>query len=592
MVDLASLRGRDLATAVNLPIAEGQTSAWINAAFDQPTTVAALTLGLSSPADVEIQASDDGFHFQLLLRAPADKSEHPSPEQTYAFAATRARIYRVVLTAPAPKPLFPDLPARLAKQPTPVRTFAITRLALCGGARVNRFESKAGFQSTLDSGPLDTPPAAPNASIASGDVLDLTDKLQPGGRLRWTPTSGNWTVLRFGWSLTGQTNGPAEKKDTGLEVDKLDPTLVRGYLEHYLSMYQAAVGGQLGAATVQNLLTDSWEAGVQNWTPTLLAQFKTRRGYDPLPYLPALAGRVVADASISDRFLWDFHRTLQELLADNHYGVLQQVLHEHAMGYYTEAQGDTPRAIGDGMTIKSRADIPTGEFWYRPFATASGQPSLKADLKEAASAAHVYGKPLAAAESLTVAAGSDPWAFSPAMLKPVADEIFAHGINRILLHESHHQPLLNKEPGLTMGFFGQFFNRGDTWAEEASAWVSYLSRTSFLLQQGQFAADIALFYGEDRNLTEINYDRFTSGAPEGYGYDYINPEALMTLLSVSDGCLVTPSGMRYRVLYIPAYVTRLTLPAMRKLRNLVASGAVLVAQKPIGGLGMTPMFWP
>jgi (4-O-methyl)-D-glucuronate---lignin esterase len=585
-IDLSPLRSGDLASAVNLPIAEGEVSAWIDASFDRPTTLAALTLGLGAAADVEIQASEDGSNFRRLLRASADQSESPSPQQTYAFAATSAKVFRIVLTAPPPRPLFPDLPARLSKRPERARSFALTRLTLTGGARVNRFESKAGFQPTIDSAPAAIPNAAPDAVVPSGGAINLTDHLDSAGRLRWTPPAGSWTVLRFGWSLTGQTNGPAEAKDTGLEVDKLDPAVVRGYLEHYLSLYRDAVGAELGAASVQNLLTDSWEAGVQNWTPALLAEFKARRGYDPIPYLPVLAGRVVSNASTSDRFLWDFRRTLKDLLADNHYGVLRQVLQEHGMGYYTEAQGDNPRAIGDGMTMKSRADIPTAEFWYRPFATAVGQPSLKADLKEAASAAHVYGRPLAAAESLTVAAGSDPWAFSPAMLKPVADEIFAQGINRILLHESHHQPLLNQEPGLTMGFFGQFFNRNETWAEEAGAWVSYLSRTSFLLQQGTFVADVAYFYGEDRNLTELYNDRFNGDVPEGYGYDYINPEALMTLLSVSDGSLATPSGMRYRVLYIPAYVTRLTLPAIRKLRDLVASGAVLVGPKTLGGLGI------
>jgi hypothetical protein len=284
--------------------------------------------------------------------------------------------------------------------------------------------------------------------------------------------------------------------------------------------------------------------------------------------------------------LWDFHRTLKEALADNHYGVIAQVLHERGMGYYTEAQGDTPREIGDGLAIKSRADIPTAEYWYRAFATAPGQPSLKADLREAASAAHLYGKPLAAAESLTVAAGSDPWAFSPAMLKPVIDEIFASGINRILLHESHHQPLLREAPGLTLGFFGQFFNRNDTWAEHAGGWIQYLSRSSYLLQQGSYVADIAYFYGEERNLTEIYLDRFAHDVPDGYGYDYLNAEALLSLTPLSEGAVAAPSGMRYRVLFVPAAVRRYSLPVLRKLRDLVAGGAVLVAARPQGGLGL------
>jgi hypothetical protein len=585
-IDLSPLKDADLANTVELPIREGTATAWVQAAFDGPTTLAGLTLGLGTAANVEVQTSDDGIHFRRVVSAAADPAETPAPQQTYAFPASTGKVFRVLLTAPPPKSPLPDLPPGSSLAPPPLRAFAITRLNFSGGARVDRFESRAGFQSTVDPAAGSTPSAATNAVIPINGVVDLTGQLQSDGRLAWTPPRGKWTVLRFGWSLTGQTNGPAEPTDTGLEVDKLDPTLVRDYLERYLELYRSAMGATLDASNVQNLLTDSWEAGVQNWTSTLLTQFKARRGYDPMPFMPVLAGRVVADSATSERFIWDFHRTLKEILADNHQGVLAQVLHEHGMGYYTEAQGDTPRAIGDGMTMKARSDIPTAEFWYRPFAADPGQPSLKADLEEAASASHVYGKKLAASESLTVAAGSDPWSFSPAMMKPVADEIFAHGINRILIHESHHQPLIDSEPGLVMGFFGQYFNRNDTWAPEAGAWVSYLARTSYLLQRGQFVADVAYFYGEERNLTERYQHQFELGIPQGYAHDFINPEALMTLLSVKDGRLITPSGMSYRVLYLPSYVTRLTLPAMSKIRDLVAAGAVLVGKKPVGGLGI------
>jgi hypothetical protein len=172
------------------------------------------------------------------------------------------------------------------------------------------------------------------------------------------------------------------------------------------------------------------------------------------------------------------------------------------------------------------------------------------------------------------------------MLKPVVDEIFARGVNRILLHESHMQPLVDAKPGLGLYIFGQYFNRNETWAEKAAPWVSYLSRTSYMLQQGQYVADVAYFYGETHNLTELFKDRVNTDVPKGYAYDYINPEALLTLLSVRDGRLVTPSGMSYRVLFLPDTVRRLSLPALRKIRTLVADGAVLVAQRPEGGLGM------
>ncbi len=402
----------------------------------------------------------------------------------------------------------------------------------------------------------------------------------------WTPPPGRWTILRFGGSLTGQTNGPAEADATGLEADKLDPQAMRRYVDTYLQQYDQALAGRLETKGVQTLLTDSWEAGFQNWTPSLLAEFKRRRGYDATPYLPALAGRVIESRAASDAFLWDYRLTLKELLADAHYGVLRDALHARGLAYYSEAQGDTPRAIGDGLAMKARSDIPTAEFWVRPFATAPGQPSLRADLEEAASAAHLYGKPLAAAESMTVAAVDDPWSFSPRTLKPVVDEIFARGINRIIIHESHAQPLVDAKPGLEMLIFGQTFNRNEAWAEEAKPWVDYLSRTSHLLQQGRFVADIAYFYGEERNLTERDFKRFERRAPDGYHYDNVNRDALLKLFSVRGGALVTPSGMRYRLLLLPPDADRLSLPVLRKIQALVTAGAVVVGPKPVAGLGL------
>lgn len=586
-LDLTPIATPALAGAIGLPFLDGDKTAWVQATYDRPATLSAIALGSKAPAEVEILVSDDGHDFRSILRAAPDTAEHPAPQRTYAFKPVSGRVFRVVLTAPAPAPPLPDTPAFLFGPPKAAKGFELTRLSFEQGARIDRFEAKAGFQSTLGDQPDASPAEAANVgAIAASRVIDLTSKMGPDGRLAWTPPVGSWTVLRFGWSLTGATNGPAEPEATGLEVDKLDAAAVGRYIDAYLKLYDEATGGKLGASGVENLLTDSWEAGVQNWTPGLLKAFQERRGYDPTPFLPVLAGRVVESAAASDRFLWDYRQTLKDLLADNHYAVLAKALHARGMGYYSEAQGDTPRAIGDGMTMKSRADIPTAEYWYRPFATAPGQPSLKADLLEAASVAHVYGRPFVAAESLTVAATNDMWGFAPAMLKPVADEIFAHGVNRILMHESHQQPFVDGKPGLAMAFFGQFFNRNDTWAEQAGPWVEYLSRTSYLLQQGRDVSDVAYFYGEERNLTELFHMRFNTDVPEGYRYDYINPDGLRTQLAVEDGRLISKGGAHYRVLYMPAHVTHLTLPTLRKLASLVNEGAILVGARPIGGLGL------
>lgn len=585
-VDLASLQSGEFTAKVRLAAGGLQGFAWVQANYTAPVSISAVTLGLPKGANVEVLASNDGKIFRLVATSLIESPEvltHPLVQQTFAIPETRTRFIRIVLRPVAQPAALPMGPGPQPKAPPPASIVEISKVAFHAAPRVDRFEAKAGFQPSLTG---DRPGmSTASGAIPLGRVLDITEKLDRDGRLTWTPPKGEWTVLRFGWSLTGQVNGPAEREATGLEVDKLDAGAVRRYIDHYLGMYEKATGGLLGANGIQTVLTDSWEAGVQNWTPAMRAEFRKRRGYDLVSFMPVLAGRVVESATTSDRFLWDYRQTLKELVADNHHAVLADAIHSRGMTFYTEAQGDTPRAIADGMTLKSRSDIPTAEYWFRPFAAGPGQFSLKADMEEAASAAHIYGKPLAAAEAFTVAAMSDPWAFSPRMLKPVADEIFVRGINRIIVHDSHHQPLVDKKPGLMLGIFGQFFNRNDTWAEDAKPWVDYLARTSHLLQQGHFVADVAYYYGEERNLTELFRDRLNTDVPQGYRYDYINREALLTLLSVKDGRIVTPSGMSYGVLYMPEHVTRFTLPAIRKIRELVAAGAVIVGPKPTGGLG-------
>jgi hypothetical protein len=579
---LAGVTG-DLTKVVRLPIGDQGLS--IDIDLGRAQTIRAATVAIDTgqarwPA-LEFLASDDGRSFRSVRAVSASDAENPVAQQTFALPATTARFVRVHLDRPPAGRALVGLPPGIPNPRAP-NEMGIRMVTVHGSPRVDQYEAKAGFQSIVDR--RDAP--AQDKGVPLADVIDLTSRLRPGGILDWTPPKGRWTILRFGWSLTGQTNGPAEPSATGLEVDKLDPAAVRAYLDGLFALYRDRSGVALGANGVNALLTDSWEAGVQNWTPSILADFKRLRGYDPMPWLPVLAGHVVENSARSEAFLFDFRQTLKELVVQSHYAVLASEAHRNGMIYYTEVQGDTPRAITDGLTAKAQSDIPTGEFWYRPFATDPGQPSLVADLREAASAAHIYGKKLVAAESLTVAAGSDPWAFSPAMLKPVADQIFAEGVNRILLHESHLQPFVDKKPGLTMAFFGQFFNRNDTWAERAKPWIDYLARSSWMLQQGQYVADIACFYGEEENLTQRFEHEADKAVPEGYGYDYVSADALLNRMSVHDGSIVTDSGMAYRVLYVPDYVTRMTLPVVRKLAELVNAGGTVVAKRPQAGLGM------
>jgi hypothetical protein len=387
-------------------------------------------------------------------------------------------------------------------------------------------------------------------------------------------------VLRFGYSLLGITNHPATAEATGLEVDKLDRRYVKAYFDTYLDSYKETVGADMmGQRGIRYVINDSWEAGSQNWTDNMIDQFKKRRGYDPVPWMPVLTGQVVGSAEASDRFLWDFRKTIADLIADEHYGQLEATLHERGMGHYGESHESGRAYVADGMEVKKFNEVPMSAMWTQTPGVNKEQYGYNADDRESASVAHIYGQNLAAAESMTAAAA--PWAWSPATLKPTADQEFLNGINRIVVHESAHQPLVGKgtAPGLTLGPFGQWFNRNETWAEEAGAWVDYLARTSFLLQQGHFGADLIYFYGEDSNLTAIFANK-SPNVPAGFGFDYVNADALIHELSVKDGQIVTPGGMTYHVLGLDQYSRHMSLPVLRAIDKLVEDGAVVAGPKP------------
>jgi hypothetical protein len=591
-IDASLLSDGDLVKAVALPMAPIGEKAWIQYEFPEPQTIRALTIVLGGRSPFEgfmpqggesgraLEASDDGQTFHEVVSIPRGGST----EHTISFAPVTAKFFRVTIkTLPRPHSPFDDFdPESLGMSiPKPPTEYFIAELVLHAGARVNRFEEKAAFNTQPDLYQFATLPVAPSAAVAKSDVVDLTAKMHADGTLDWTPPAGNWVILRFGYSLLGITNHPATPEATGLEVDKLNRTYVKNYMNTYLDSYKETVGADyMGKRGLRYVVNDSWEAGSQNWTDDMIAKFKQRRGYDPLPWIPVLTGRVVESAEASDKFLWDFRKTIGDLIADEHYGQLEATLHERGMGHYGESHEGGRAFVADGMEVKKFNEVPMSAMWTQLPGVNKEQYGYNADDRESASVAHIYGQNLAAAESLTSCDARAAWAWSPATLKPTADMELLNGINRFVIHESAHQPLVGKAPGMTLGPCGQWFNRNDTWAEEAGPWIQYIARSSFLLQQGHYGADVIYFYGEDSNLTAI-FDAKSPDVPAGYGFDYINADALIHELNAADGRITTKSGMDYRVLALDPYSQHMSLPVLRAIHKLVEDGAVVAGAKPI-----------
>jgi len=592
-LDGTALGDGDLETGIDL-VSVADKPPMLEFTYAEPQTVRSARLFMPGAAtafsdgayEPKLEASDD----RNTWREVASFSLATVPT-TIGFAPVRARFFRVRFD-PANKvvsagfaPQVPgvdfggmlkslgDLSGSLFGKPK-----RITELSLSSEDRVDRFETKAGFQVSRDYFAL--PMDIAGEGIAPGRVIDLTSRMASDGTLNWRPPAGRWRVVRMGYSLTGKTNHPAPREATGLEVDKLDGSAVRRYLEHYIGTYKDAAGADMvGKQGVQALVTDSIEVGGFNWTPQMIEKFKRLRGYDPVPWLPTLTGIIVGSRDQSDRFLFDFRRTLADLIASEHYGVVAQVAHENGLKVYGEALESGRPSLGDDMAMRRNADIPMAALWTYP-AHVGPNPSYVADVKGAASVAHIYGQNLVAAESMT--AVFSPWGFSPADLKRVIDLEFVTGVNRPIVHTSVHVPTEDKKPGLSLAVFGQYFNRNETWAEMAKPWVDYMARNALMLQQGRNVADIAYFYGEEAPLTGLYRTALVADAPQSVAYDFLNFDALNGALENDGTELVTPGGARYRAIYLGGSSSRMTLPALRKLAALVEGGATLIGKKPIG----------
>lgn len=592
-VDAGALVDEDAKTTVAVPRGSTDQPGSVTLTYARPTTIRSATLFMpgalppfGDPLFQPVLEVADGAGWRTIATLPLG-----TVPTTISFAPITARAFRLVLgpnTAPpriglgAPAPgavvdgLFPSGP--------PATSAAVAQLRLSGEARIDRFEAKAGFVTVPNYYALSA--AVPEtAGIDPARVIDLTARMRPDGTLDWAAPKGRWRIVRLGATLLGTTNHPATAEATGLEVDKYDGAAVARYLKHYIGMYRTAAGADLvGARGVRAIVTDSFEAGDANWTPLMLAQFERLRGYDPRPWLPALTGAVIGSRTRSDAFLYDYRRTLADLLASEHYGTIARISHAAGLKVYGEALEDGRPALGDDIAMRRHADVPMAAMWTYDRA-GKPRPTLIGDVRGAASVAHLYGQNIVAAESFT--SGLAPWAFAPADLKRVVDLEFASGINRPVIHTSVHQPVDDKLPGLSLAIFGQYFNRHESWAELARPWIDYIARSSYLLQQGRNVADVAYFYGEEAPLTALFARAPLADTPTRYGYDFVNADALTQSLSVENGSLVSPGGARYRAIYLGGSAQRMTLPVLRRLAALVEQGATLIGDAPTGSPALT-----
>ncbi len=560
---------------------------WIQYKFEQPFVCRSIKIrvrGIAFQAyRLLIEVSNDGQHFHSIGRLKPARSgwqDFAVPEATFSIPAVKARYYRFVFDPSGTEPGSEDLDAAKWKP-----TFKLTGIHLFSKPQINQYEGKSGmvWRIAERTSKKEIPDSL---CVSEKDLLNITKYLDDSGRLKWKVPEGNWTILRMGHTSTGQKNstGGAAK---GLECDKFNPEAVRLQFRNWFGKIYNKLGDSLAVDVLKVFHVDSWECGSQNWSPIFRKSFIKYCGYDPLKFLPAMAGVPIQSTKVSEKFLYDVRSTISKLISENFFGTLKDLAHQKNCLF--SAESVAPTMVNDNMSQFSNVDIPMGEFWLR--SPTHDKPN---DILDAISGGHVYGKNIIGSESFTEL--RIEWDEYPGMLKTLLDRNFALGINRIVYHVFAENPWLNRKPGMTLNGVGLYFQRDQTWWKPGKAWVKYAQRCQNLLQKGHPVVDLAAYtgwelprrallpdrllpvipgiYGQDRvdrekkrlankgePLQKIPRD-VTSSANiynpinwinplRGYHYDSFNEDVLLHDAWVEDGQIILPGGMQYRLLIIP-----------------------------------------
>ncbi|MBF9221234.1 glycosyl hydrolase [Hymenobacter ruricola] len=618
----SSLTGENLdliATPGNKKGFKTSETGWIQYAFDQPFTCRSIRIrsnGYNYQANrLRVEVSNDGRTFRELTRLQPPRSGwQDSSAVTHALPATTAQFFRFGYDPAGSEPGAEDLDAAKWKQ-----SLKVSEIQLSGEARIHQFEGKNGDVWRVSQ--RTTPAQLPNAQcVPLGNVINLTDKLDANGRLTWTAPLGRWTILRMGHTSTGQINTTGGG-GRGLECDKFNPAAVSLQFDKWFGEAVRQGGPELAARVLKVFHVDSWECGSQNWSQNFPAEFKQRRGYDLLPWLPVMAGVPLASADQSERVLSDVRQTIAELVNDKFYVTLKDLA--HAKGCTFSAEAIAPTMVSDGLLHYQHADVPMGEFWLR--SPTHDKPN---DMLDAVSGAHIYGKNIVQAEAFTELKLA--WDEHPGMLKALQDRNYALGVNRLVYHVFVHNPWLDRKPGMTLSGIGLFFQRDQTWWKPGRAWVDYARRCQALLQLGRPVVDVAVFTGEDTprravlpnhlvdDLSGIfgpqavaaEHQRLANAGlpmweqPEkvsasanmetadmlvdplhGYKYDSFNKDALLRLAKVENGRIVLPGGASYGLLVVPGALkmspdsTTMSPQVAKKIQELAEEGAIIMLDK-------------
>lgn len=401
--------------------------------------------------------------------------------------------------------------------------------------------------------------APDNTIIPYDKIIDLTPLLSADGQLEWDVPAGEWTIIRFGHQWTGSCIGPVTDKVIGPETDKLNKEATRYHVRHIVQQLKAA--GRENAFDMIHI--DSWEGGGQNWTPGFEEIFREKRGYDIRPWMPVLTGRIINSLQETERFLYDLRHTISEMFIENYVQEFQKLLHAEGLKFSYECY-TTPASDVNAMQY---IDIPTAEFWI----PVGWHPNFDPTVKLMASAAHLNGTQVVAAEALT-SSGAERWQWHPARMKPLVDAAFCGGVNRLVFHRYSSQCFDVPGPAVQMNMWGTKYERTNTWWNFSTAWHRYVTRCQYLLQQGDFRADVLVLQPEEP------MQRFAGLALNGYDYDVIGEEAFRKVTADAAGWHY-PGRAPYKLLVLTD-TELMSVEQLRHISRFVAQGGCLLGNRP------------
>ena len=548
----------DTTTGVAIPAGGTIT---IDLKANKPFTARSLTIKpTQSPmgANCELQVKE-GDDYKSLIKFDINRTNpalnvgfHPYAPVVMSIPATTATDFRVIITGAN-------------------NGSGLAEIALGAAPRVERYSEKT--LAKMHPTPLpywkdyqwrDQPVVDdPETIVKTAQVQDISQYMSADGTLTWDVPEGEWVILRMGMTPTGTTNSPASPEATGYETDKMS----REHIEKHFEAHMGEILRRIPAEdrkTFRVVVQDSYETGGQNFTDNMIEEFKTRYGYDPTPYLPVYNGVVVGSEEESDRFLWDVRRMVADKVAYDYVGGLRDISHKYGLHTWLENYGHWGFP-GEFLMYGGQSDEIGGEFW------SEGELG-DIENRAASSCGHIYGKRRISAESNTCAGNS--FARYPGVIKQRGDRFFAEGINNTLLHVYITQPD-DRLPGVN-AWFGNEFNRHNTWFSQMDVYTTYLKRANFMLQQGLNVADVAYFIGEDApKMTGIT----DPALPVGYQFDYMNAEVIEKYMDVKDGKITLPHGTQYSILVLPKLET-MRPELLSKIKELIQKGAVVLGPAP------------